>query len=81
MDDALSMTAELLYARWKRAVDMLWRESVHRRQTTLEKRERARSARRLRNLQRIVRRALGDYHKIELERQRASERIGVARRR
>jgi hypothetical protein len=81
LDDALNMTAELLYARWKRAVDMLWRESVHRRQTTLEKRERARSARRLRNLQRIVRKALGDYHKIELERQRAREPIGVARRR
>ena len=70
MDDALGLTAELLHARWKRAVDMLWRESVYRRRKNLEKRERARSARRLRNLQRIVRKALGDYHKIELERQR-----------
>jgi hypothetical protein len=70
MDDVLDLTAELLYARWKRAVDMLWRESVYRRQAKLEERERARSARRLKNLQRIVRRALADYHKIELERQR-----------
>jgi hypothetical protein len=70
MDDVLDLTAELLYARWKRAVDMLWRESVYRRQAKLEERERARSARRLKNLQRIVRRALADYHQIELERQR-----------
>jgi hypothetical protein len=70
MGDTLDFAAELLYARWKRAVDILWRESVHRRQKSIEKQERARSARRLRNLQRIVRRALADYHCIELERQR-----------
>jgi len=70
MGNTLDFAAELLYARWKRAVDILWRESVHRRQKSIEKRERARSARRLRNLQRIVRRALADYHRIELERQR-----------
>jgi len=70
MGNTLDMAAELLYARWKRAVDILWRESVRRRQKSIEKQERARSARRLRNLQRIVRRALADYHRIELERQR-----------
>ena len=70
MGNPLDLTAELLHARWKRAVDILWRESVHRRAQNLEKRERARSARRLKNLRRIVRRALADYHKIELERQR-----------
>jgi hypothetical protein len=70
MGNTLDFAAELLYARWKRAVDILWRESVHRRQKSIEKQERARSARRLRNLQRIVRRALADYHRIELERQR-----------
>ena len=70
MGNTLDFAAELLYARWKRAVDILWRESVHRRQKSIEKQERARSARRLRNLQRIVRRALADYHTIELERQR-----------
>jgi hypothetical protein len=70
MGNPLDLTAELLHARWKRAVDILWRESVYRREQNLEKRERARSARRLKNLRRIVRRALADYHKIELERQR-----------
>ena len=71
MGNTLDFAAELLYARWKRAVDILWRESVRRRQKkSIEKQERARSARRLRNLQRIVRRALSDYHRIELERQR-----------
>ncbi|HEY6931145.1 MAG TPA: hypothetical protein VJA66_15840 [Thermoanaerobaculia bacterium] len=71
MSNTLDFAAELLYARWKRAVDILWRESVRRRQKkSIEKQERARSARRLRNLQRIVRRALSDYHRIELERQR-----------
>jgi len=56
MSNALDWTAELLYTRWKRAVDILWRESVHRRKKNLERQERARSARRLKNLQRIVRR-------------------------
>jgi hypothetical protein len=70
MSNALDWTAEILYTRWKRAVDILWRESVHRRERNLERQEHARSARRLRNLQRIVRKALTDYHRIELERQR-----------
>jgi hypothetical protein len=67
--DTLDLTADLLYARWKRAVDLLWRETVRRRQENLADRERARSARRLKNLQRIVRKALADYHRIELARQ------------
>src|SRR6266496_1217063 len=33
-------------------------------------RERVRSARRMKNLQKIVRKALADYHRIDLERQR-----------
>ena len=70
MADALDLTAALLYARWRRAVDLLWREAVRRRQSSLEERERARSARRMKNLQRIVRKALADYHRIEMERQR-----------
>ena len=69
MSDALDLTADLLCARWKRAVDLLWRETVRRRQASLPEREAARSARRMRSLQRIVRRALADYHRIELERQ------------
>jgi hypothetical protein len=72
--DTLELTAGLLYTRWKRAVDMLWRETVRRRrQATLAERERTRAARRLKNLQRIVRKALSDYHRIELQRQRLPE--------
>ena len=74
MANALDLTADLLYARWKRAVDLLWRETVRRRREDIAERERARSARRMRNLQRIVRRALADYHRIELERQDCLER-------
>jgi hypothetical protein len=71
--DALDLTADLLYTRWRRAVDLLWRETVRRRREDLAERERARSARRMRSLQRIVRKALSDYHRIELERQRRSQ--------
>jgi hypothetical protein len=66
--DVLRPTADLLYARWRRAVDLLWREALRRRQRHLTERERALAARRIRNLQRIVRRALAEYHRIELER-------------
>jgi hypothetical protein len=69
MADVLDLTAALLYARWRRAVDLLWREAVRRRQSGLAERERARSARRVKNLQKIVRKALADYHRIEMERQ------------
>lgn len=71
--NALDLTSDLLYARWKRAVDRLWRESVWRRQASLAEKERLQSLRRMKNLQRIVRKALSDYHKIELERQRRAE--------
>ena len=70
MADTLDLTAELLYARWRRAVDLLWREAVRRRQSGLAERERARSGKRVKSLQKIVRKALADYHRIELERQR-----------
>ncbi len=70
----LDLWADLLYTRWKRAVDILWRETVRRRrQAAWAERERARAARRVRNLQRIVRKALSDYHKIEIERQNAAQ--------
>lgn len=72
MATALDLTADLLYARWRRAVDILWREAVRRRRADLAAIEEARCARRMRNLQRIVRKALADYHSIELERQRAA---------
>ena len=72
--EALDFAAELLYARWRRAVDLLWRETVRRRQARLDERERRRSARRMKSLQKIVRRALADYHRIELERRDAPPR-------
>jgi hypothetical protein len=70
MADTLELTAALLYRRWRRAVDMLWRETVRCRDAGLGSWEKLRSIRRRRNLQKIVRRALSDYHSIELERQR-----------
>jgi hypothetical protein len=73
MADTLELTAALLYRRWQRAVDMLWRETVRCREAGVVEWERLRSARRRRNLQKIVRRALSDYHQIELERQRRRE--------
>jgi hypothetical protein len=73
--DALDSAAELLYARWRRAVDLLWRETVRRRQARLDELERRRSARRMKSLQKIVRRALADYHRIELERRHAATRL------
>jgi hypothetical protein len=66
--DTLDLTAELLSARFRRAVDLLWRETVQRRQVRSDERERRRSARRVKNLQKIVRKALADYHRIEVER-------------
>jgi hypothetical protein len=68
MADALDLTAELLYARLRRSVDLLWRETVSRRQARLDERERRRSARRVKNLQKIVRKALSDYHRIQVQR-------------
>ena len=67
----MNLSAELLSARFRRSVDLLWRETVQLRQARLDERERRRSARRMRNLQKIVRRALADYHRIELERRDA----------
>lgn len=71
MGETLNLSAELLSARFRRSVDLLWRESVQLRRARLDERERRRSARRMRNLQKIVRRALADYHRIEIERRDA----------
>lgn len=72
MPDALDLGAAILYERWRRAVDLLWRETVLRRQADLEERERIRADRRLRNLRRIVRRALDKYNRIQIERQKTT---------
>ena len=74
MADALDVTAELLSARFRRSVDLLWRETVRRRKARLDERERRRSARRMRNLQKIVRRALADYQRIQIERRESMPR-------
>ena len=68
MAEFLDPAADLLYARWRRAVDLLWREVLYRRQRQLTERERALAARRIRNLQRIVRRALSEYNRLQVER-------------
>lgn len=69
--DSMSETLELVPAelRWKRAVDRLWREVVWLRRQRLEAREQARARRRLKNLRRIVRKALAEYHASALVRQ------------
>ena len=61
--------AEAAYARWKRAVDLLVREVVRRREAQALEGERARAERRVRNLRRIVRRALSEYSRIQIQRQ------------
>lgn len=74
MADALDVTAELLSARLRRAIDLLWRETVLRREARLDEREHRRSARRMKNLQKIVRRALADYQRIQIERRDSQPR-------
>jgi hypothetical protein len=60
--------AELAYERWKRAVDLLMREVVWRRDAHAREQERARCEKRVRNLRRIVRRALAEYSRIQIAR-------------
>jgi hypothetical protein len=80
VDNALDLAAELLYGRMRRAVDLLWRETVIRKRERFDERERRRSVRRMKNLQRIVRRALADYHRIEIERRDAPPLEGTRSR-
>ena len=58
--------AAVAYARWKRAVDLLVREVVRRRESRLAEEERARAERRVRSLRRIVRKALSEYSRLEM---------------
>jgi hypothetical protein len=53
--------AAIAYARWKRAVDLLIREVIRRRRSRQEGAENARAEKRVRNLRRIVRKALSEY--------------------
>jgi hypothetical protein len=59
--------ASAAYARWKRAVDLLIREVVARRRTQAQaSAENARTLRRVRNLRRIVRKALSEYSRLQM---------------
>ena len=71
---AIQFEASLAQERWRRAVDNLWREVLYFRRGRLADRERERARKRLKNLRRIVRKALSEYHRLELER---SERGGT----
>jgi hypothetical protein len=64
----LDAAAQTSLNRWHRAVDMLWREAVWLRRARLQARERARAERRRKSLQKIVRRALTEYHRIQMAR-------------
>ncbi|MBC8647446.1 MAG: hypothetical protein H7X85_09805 [Thermoanaerobaculia bacterium] len=69
MAQTVDLGAALFSARFRRAVDLLWRETVRRRRLRLEGAELARAERRIRNLRRIVRRALADYHRMQSARE------------
>jgi hypothetical protein len=60
--ETFDLTA-IAFARWKRAVDLLVREVVRRRLNRLEAAENARAEKRVRNLRRIVRKALSEYNR------------------
>lgn len=70
MGETLELAVVTAEARWKRAVDLLWREVVWLRRQRLEARERERARRRLANLRRIVRKALAEYHRAAVARQK-----------
>lgn len=74
LNHSISLEATLAQERWRKSVDTLWREVRYYRQARLADRERERATRRLRNLRRIVRRALSEYHRLELERRDAPGR-------
>ena len=62
--ETFDLTA-IAFARWKRAVDLLVREVVRRRLNRLETAESARAETRVRNLRRIVRKALSEYNRLQ----------------
>ena len=74
LDRVISLEANLAEERWRKSVDNLWREVLYYRRCRLADRSRERAKRRLKNLRRIVRRALSEYHRLEVERQGESQR-------
>ena len=69
MTETFDLAVAIAYARWKRAVDLLVREVVRRRENRLAEEERARAERRVQSLRRIVRKALSEYSRLQLLRQ------------
>ena len=69
MTETFDLAVTIAYARWKRAVGLLVREVVRRRESRLAEEERARAEQRVRNLRRIVRKALSDYTRLQIARQ------------
>ena len=71
--ETFDLAVAIAYARWKRAVDLLVREVVRRNSRRQRHRiiaeETARAERRVRNLRRIVRRALSEYSRLQIARQ------------
>jgi hypothetical protein len=69
--------ASAAYARWKRAVDLLIREVIVRRRTQAQaSAEHARALRRVRNLRRIVRKALSEYSRLSMSQTLSAPRRG-----
>lgn len=69
MTETFDLAVAIAYARWKRAVDLLVREVVRRHENRIAEEERARAERRVKNLRRIVRKALSEYSRLQLLRQ------------
>lgn len=69
MTETFDLAVAIAYARWKRAVDLLVREVVRRRENRIAEEERARAERRVKNLRQIVRKALSEYSRLQLLRQ------------
>jgi len=69
MTETFDLAVAIAYARWKRAVDLLVREVVRRRENRLAEEVRARAERRVGNLRRIVRKALSEYSRLQISKQ------------
>ena len=73
MTETFDLAVTVAYARWKRAVDLLVREVVrrhtHGRSERIAEQEAELAERRVRNLRRIVRKALSDYSRLQIARQ------------
>jgi hypothetical protein len=69
MTETFDLAVAVAYARWKRAVDLLVREVVRRHEHLIAEDESAVAERRVKNLRRIVRKALSEYSRLQMARQ------------